>query len=353
MRFGFVVHPLTSFQRRLLGVRSLDIRLATGRPPISPTPCRIASFEVQDPCGRRAEGMLMAVPLLPESLLYDQRAGVEAVVEAVRACHRADVSIVGLGAVAAVIGGQGKAVAREAPCAVTTGNTCTAWAAVETLATYRRLGGRKGPVGLIGPPGPVSAAILRQLVMRGDEVTVVDATPATPLRRLAAELNARGPGHVAWADDAYRLLARGEVLIAASSTGGRLHLSSLPPGSVVIDGAAPVDVVKDVPRREDVLLLDGEYVRLPTPPRTSDFWRRIYGWVTGQDRYVFACFAEPMLLALAGRPMSMSLGRTVTLEQVDALAGLAASHGFCVDALFELGTPLRRSRLAGFSDRLP
>ena len=352
MRFGFIVHPLTRFQRRLLGVRALNLRLATGRASNSPTPCRIARFEIEDPRGRQADGLLMAVPLLPESLLHDQRAGVAAVVEAVRACHLAGASVVGLGAVAAVIGGQGKAVARDAPCAVTTGNTCTAWAAVETLATYRRLGGRRGPVGLVGPPGPVSAAILRQLVVRGDEVTVVDAAPAVPLRRLVADLNARGPGQVFWAEDARRLLSRGEVLIAASSTGGRLHLSSLPPRSVVIDVAAPVDVVQDVPHREDVLVLDGEYVRLPAPPRLSDVWRRAYGWVTGQGRYVFACFAEPMLLALAGRPSSMSLGRTVTLEQMDELAGLAASHGFCVDALFELGTPLRPSRLAAFSDRV-
>ena len=33
MRFGFVVHPLTPLQQRLLGLRSGDLRLLTGRGP--------------------------------------------------------------------------------------------------------------------------------------------------------------------------------------------------------------------------------------------------------------------------------------------------------------------------------
>lgn len=311
-------------------------------------PRLISTFRVEDAGGREAEGLLVGIPHLTGTLLSDQSAGVEAIGAAVRFCHDAGATIVGLGAVAAVIGGQGKAVARDAPCPVTTGNTFTAFAAVETFARWQRMIGGHRPVALLGPPGPVATGVLRALLLRGEHVRIVDPQPSARLRRTVETLVAAGPGRAEFVSDGLEPLARGQVLIAASSTGGRLRLSALPPRSVVIDVAAPVDVVRDVPDRPDVLLLDGEYVRLPRPVRSSDVWRRAYGLVTGQARHVFACFAEPMLLALSGQAESLSLGRDVGIEQMDRVADLAAAHGFAVDELFERGRRLSAARAAGF-----
>lgn len=340
-RFGFVVHPLTRFQRRLLGVRSLDLEAICGHPGRRGARV-VARLSVEDPLGARTSGVLVSVSALPDELLADQARGVEQVSEAVRLCHAEGATVVGLGAVAAVIGGQGKAVAKDAPCAVTTGNGMTAWAAFQTLMLLRREGFPRGPVGLLGPPGPVANGILRQLVRAGELVRVVADRPPRPLVQEVEALTAEGPGCATFVPDAAAALAGG-VLLAASSTGGRLRMSELPAGAVAIDVAEPLDIIRDC-RRDDVLVLEGEYVRLPRP-LAGGFWHRVYGTITGQSRHLFACFAEPMLFALAGTTAHCSVGRDVPLERLDAIADLAARHGFFVDRLHAGGHVLALDRL--------
>ncbi len=346
MRFGFVVHPLTSFHRRLLGVRSLDFNLAITEASNRPGARRVSTLGVTDPSGKTCEGILVATTELPEELLGDQEAAVAAVTAAVGLCQEAGAEIVGLGAVAAIVGGQGKAVARAAPCAVSTGNAFTAYAAIETVELARRRGRRSKPIGLLGPPGPVANGILRGLMARGIPVDVVASVPPKPLQRLVAKLNAQTHGVAQFVEEVGAVTGPDRILVTASSTGARIRLSSLAPESVVIDVAAPVDVIID-DTRDDVLLLDGEYVRLPSPLR-GGLWRRIYGLVTGQSRHIFACFAEPMLLALAGDTEHLSVGREVPLERIRALGLLASEHGFYVDRLHEKGRTISAARFRRF-----
>ncbi len=348
MTFGFIVHPLTRFQRDLLSIRTADVPLYV-RGQTRRTPARvIARLQLTDPHAGAVDGVLVSIPQLPDELLGDQEAGVAAVSDAVALCAAEGAGVVGLGAVAAVIGGQGKAVAREATVPVSTGNGFTALAALETYAGLRRVGVKHPTVGLLGPPGPVATGILRGLVARGEHVRVVAAQPPNPLRKLAARLTEAGPGAVSFIDDVRETLGPGSVLVAASSTGGRLRLSEIPSGSIVIDVAEPQDVKHNCGPRSDVLLLDGEYVRLPRPLR-GGLWRRIYTLVTGQGRSVFACFAEPMLMALAQDTALCSVGRDVPLERMRALAALAAEHGFWVDRLHERGRPVSPARIRRFS----
>jgi predicted amino acid dehydrogenase len=344
--FGFVVHPLKPAQARLLGVRSADLPLAL-RGTSSRGARPISRLQVCLPNGQRIDGLLTAVPQTTDMLLADQAAGVEAVIGAVEACRAAGATVVGLGAVAAVIGGQGKAVARATEgCAITTGNTLTSVAAADTYQALSRQLGRAGPVALMGPPGPVANAILHQLVARGLSVEIVTPKPPKPLQRIADTLNARQYGAVRFIPDATEALRAGRILIAASSTGGRLKLSALPANSVVIDVAAPQDVEIDG-RRDDVLLVDGEYVRLPAPLGGST-WQHVYRWVTRQSQHVFACFAEPMILAAAGRPDLANVGRTVPPERLAELARLMHEAGMGIDRLHEHGRPLSTRRLARF-----
>lgn len=347
MRFGFVVHPLSPLQKRLLGVRTADLQLArtgqTSRPPAR----LISKLKLRDPSGRLVRGVLASVPQLPGELLSEQEDGVKAVIEAVELCRSRGAEVVGLGAVAAMIGGQGKAVARAASVPVSTGNAFTAFAALQTIAQIRRLDRQRAPIGLVGPPGPVANAILSELASQGERVEIVSPQPPRPLTRLVEKLNRTGHGELSFVDGAASVLGPGRVLVAASSTGGRLPLSSIPAGSIIIDVAAPQDVLHDVPRRDDVLLLDGEYVRMPRQ-LTGDMWRRVYGWVTGQRRSIFACFAEPMLLALAQRTELCSVGRKVDPATMRALGHVALQHGFCVDRLHEYGRPAPAARIKRF-----
>ena len=153
-------------------------------------------------------------------------------------------------------------------------------------------------------------------------------------------------GTAEFTDDLNAVSGPEKILIAASSTGGRLKLGDLPSGSLIVDVAAPAGVVRNVAKRSDVLILDGELIRPPRPLR-GGLWRSIYGLVTGQSRSIFACFIEPMLLAMESEPKSL-VGRTVDLKVLDKLGLRAHAEGFMIDGFHTRGRSISRAQLARF-----
>jgi hypothetical protein len=86
--------------------------------------------------------------------------------------------------------------------------------------------------------------------------------------------------------------------------------------------ARPRDVSKEVAeKRNDVLIIEGGVVEVPGdvdfhfnfgfPPKTS-----------------YACMAETMMLALEGRYENFTLGRELTVKQVEEISAIAKKHGF-------------------------
>jgi predicted amino acid dehydrogenase len=349
VRFGFVVHPLNRVQRVLLGVRSGDVRLATLGRSTRRSARLIAHLQLNSTNGPSANGALASITQLPNDLLDDQERGVQEVISAAQLCEANGAQVIGLGAVAAMIGGQGKSVARAVKTPITTGNATTIIAACETVElVLNRLNSRRR-ITLLGPPGPVANGIMHLLVTRGHRVAVVASTIPKPLLAEANALNAQGYGGVDFIGSAEEALGPNTLLVAASSTGGRLRLSDLPSGSVIVDVAEPLDIVPNCTKRRDVLVLDGDYIRTPTPLR-GGFWRYVYGQITGQRRHIFACFAEPIIISVSGRTDLCSVGRKVSPEVIKALVPLLSHHGFWVDTLFESGKPITDRRLRSFRD---
>jgi predicted amino acid dehydrogenase len=99
------------------------------------------------------------------------------------------------------------------------------------------------------------------------------------------------------------------------------HLKS---GAIVCDVARPRDVSRRVvEERDDVLVIEGGMVKVPGPVNFNfDF-----GFPAG---LAFACMAETIVLALEGCYQSYTLGKHITLEQVETIATMAANHGFQV-----------------------
>jgi predicted amino acid dehydrogenase len=73
--------------------------------------------------------------------------------------------------------------------------------------------------------------------------------------------------------------------------------------------------------RDDVLVIDGGMVAVPGQ---VDFHFN-FGFPPGM---AFACMAETMALALEGRWESYTLGKDLSVAQVEEMARLAAKHGF-------------------------
>ena len=85
--FGFIVHPLTPMQRRLLGVRSADIPLALGAPRGRRHVHTISHLKLAALSGHTQRGILVSVPALPKELLEDQEYGLMLLREAIEVCR--------------------------------------------------------------------------------------------------------------------------------------------------------------------------------------------------------------------------------------------------------------------------
>ncbi len=322
MRFGFVVHPLNPVQRGLVAVRTLSPAAIAGNGGAGG---RVATFHaVRSACGAETAGCVRAVPMLPEAMLREQQEAVERVAVAVRALAEFDrADVVGLGSLCAVVGLRGEEVARRSPVPVTTGSSFTAFAAVRTLErTAAALGERLhgSTVAVAGHPGALAEGIGRLLAARGADVVPIDG----PRRGTIP------------APDPAEAVRRADFVVGASSTGDAIDPAWLVPGSVVVDVAEPRDLRGRTPA--EVLVVDGENVTAPPDAFAGGPFTRLYSFVVGhRGGTVYACFAEPVVLALEREATPYSLGRTIDVERSERIGRLAERHGFVVDRLLRHG----------------
>lgn len=348
MKFGFVVHPLGLGQRALLGVRSLRPWLAVADAGVPPRVARFPAFTSKT--GATTSGDVRAIPMQGRTMLRDQPRAVARIADAARALAEDGAGIVGLGSLCALVGSRGESVAAAVEVPVTTGVSFTAFAAVRTLertaaALEEKLDAGAG-VALIGFPGSLAGAVAELLAVRG--VRLVLAGEGKAVEKLATRLRAERGVEVDVHADPRTAIAAAAFVVSASSTGAALEPSWLPAGTVVVDVCEPRDLPGRGAVRAGVLVVDGESVSLPASAAEA-LWplTRIYNAVIGQrNRTVYACFAEPIVLALEGRAERFSLGKTITPDRADEIGRLGEKHGFAVEALMHRGREVSREQLA-------
>jgi len=114
------------------------------------------------------------------------------------------------------------------------------------------------------------------------------------------------------------------VISVTSSVDFVVEAEDLKKGAVVCDVARPRNVSREVSaKRDDVLVIEGGVIKVPG---NVDYHFR-FGLPDGT---AFACMAETMILALEQRYENFTLGRSLTIGQVDEIMGLAKKHGFCL-----------------------
>ena len=306
-RFAFLVHPLTSALRRIQGVRTFRPRLALGlRDGTSP-------FDIARLCRigipGAALGAAWSVPLTPDQMLADQERALSRMLRAGRMAG--DVQAIGLGSLCAVVAGRGEALAERLPVPVTTGAAATAWALVEN--TRAVLGAVGGPVGVVGASGAVGFAVAALLAGDGHDVRV-------------DHRRAKRAGSVTVCDGPAEAVAGCAVVVGAGPTGATLDAGALRPGAVVVDVAIPGTLVGRPP--PGVVVLAGEAVATP-PTWWRDGWGALYQALAGYGpTQIFACVAEPLVLAATGRGAPWALGRSVSPETVVEFGAAARALGF-------------------------
>jgi predicted amino acid dehydrogenase len=256
---------------------------------------------------------------LPEKTVYRK------IVQTGKLAERLGARLLGLGAFTSVIGDAGLTIAKHLSIPVTTGDSYTVAVAVEAVREAARVmeipltTATAAVVGATGAIGSVAAELIAREVPRlwliGRRTEALEAVRA----RIAAQT----PAEVRISTEMSALAEADLILTVTSAVDTVIEPEHLKAGAVVCDVARPRDVSAKVAAvRDDVLVIDGGMVAVPGEAVCFNF---NFGFPPG---LAYACMAETMALALEGRYESYTLGKHITVAQVEEIAQIAGKHGF-------------------------
>ena len=332
-RFGFIVHPLDAadIARKFPLAQKvpegwLEALLRYG-PPV-----KISHITgITSAMGMDAEGWFVGCLLtpkqmisLPEAVVLDKIAGAAKKAKALGA------EIVGLGAFTAVVGDAGITVASKVDIAVTTGNSYTVATALQAISYAANI--MDTPIGgatvtILGATGSIGRAAAKILAREAGHL-VLAARSQDTLEMLAREIKDGTCVGISVTTDIQQACEKADIIVAVTSAVEAIvEPEWLKPGAIVCDVARPRNVAKQVAQaRTDVLVFEGGVVKVPGNVE--------FGFDFGfPAKTSYACMAETMILALEGRYENFTLGRDLSIEQVDEMARLAVKHGFRLDGL--------------------
>lgn len=349
-KFAFMLHPLevSDVARKFFFTRYLPPFLVEQGLRLLP-PVKTAHITgIRSPYNE-AEGYFVSCPLTTRQMLTLPETYVQnRIIQAGKLAERLGAKILGLGAMTSVVGDAGITVARNLNIAVTTGNSYTVATAVEGLllaACLMEINVREANVVVVGATGSIGAVCARLLAREASSLTLVGRR-LEKLKELGELIFAETGLKVKLATNAHEVLPSADiVLTVTSAVSAVIGPEDLKPGAVVCDVARPRDVSKRVAeKRDDVLVIEGGVVEVPGE---VDFHFN-FGY---PPRTALACMAETMILTLERRYENYTLGREITLAQVEEIKRLAAKHGFKLAGLRSFEHPVTEETVAAVKQR--
>jgi predicted amino acid dehydrogenase len=334
-RFAFVIHPLKTsfiskhpafkFTRYLPDV--LVENIAANIPPIYISRIR----GIQSPTtGQKVEGILLSLGATPKELMRrDVSFTYRRLIKAARMAERMGARLMGLGAFTSVVGDAGITVAQKSDIAITSGNSLTVAATLETAKEAAvKMGhalesSRTANCMVIGATGSIGSVCSRLLAQAIPNITLVAPRPEK-LISLKRTIEAETPGaNVRISTSADEYLGDADLIVTTTTAIGQriIDIVKCKPGAVICDIARPPDITEEeAALRPDVLVIESGEILLPGNP---DF-----GYDIGLPPGVaYACLAETALLAMEGRFEDYTLGRNIDIDRVKEIYQLYKKHG--------------------------
>lgn len=356
-RFAFVLHPLTidylAKHPRYAWTRHLPRGLVETAAACMPAGRVGRVTGGRSPAtGQPIDGLIYALGSTPRQML--SRAPeftYRRLDQAIRDAAGQGAQIVGLGAFTKVVGDAGVTVARRASIPVTTGNSLTIAATLETAKlTAKRLGWpdlARGKAMIVGATGSIGSVCSRLLAAAVHDVVLVSIEPDR-LVALKQKIEAETPGTKVELDTStVKCVGECDLIVTATSAFGLrvLDVSQCKPGAVILDVALPPDIsAEEAAVRPDVLVVESGEVLIPGPVDISfDI-----GLPPG---VAYACMAEAALLAMEGRFECFTLGRDVAPERVKEIYRLFRRHHFQIAPLRTFGVELTPELVAAKNGR--
>jgi len=328
-KFAFILHPLDArgdISRKYPFVKFLPERVVEYGLKFKSTMMISHITGVKSSTGAEAEGWFIGCPLTAHQMVTlptDYVLG--KIISAARMAQDAGAKIVGLGAFTSVVGDGGITIARNVDIAVTTGNSYTIATGIQGALKAAPMMGIEpshATAAVVGAVGSIGRTCARMLAQSVSEINLVDLS-LDGLRKVAEEIAAESGAAVHTFTEVNEGIRNADIVATATSAvKAIIHPGDLKPGSVVCDVARPRDVSEKVRKeRNDVLVIDGGVVAVPGD---VDF-----GFNFGfPPKTAYACMSETMTLALEGRYENFTLGKEISVEQVNEITSLADKHGF-------------------------
>ena len=233
--------------------------------------------------------------------------------------------ILGLGAMTSVVGDAGYTIAQNLNIPVTTGNSYTVATAMEGTEKAAQLLGkdiRSSEVLIIGANGSIGNVCAQMMARKCGYLTLV-SRDIKKLEKLSSKIYRETGLAAKITTQSEKAIRTADIIITVtSSVDCVIKPEALKPGALVCDVARPRDVSKKVAEtRDDVLVIEGGLVEVPGD---VDF-NFDFGY---PPKLALACMAETMILSLEKKWISFTLGREITIKQVDEIHKLAKKHGF-------------------------
>lgn len=322
-KFAFVIHPIkASDAARKYPIARFMPEWVIKKVYGARTPFLGSEIKgVESKTGARTEGYFIICPLTPDMMMKELP--LEKVYDKLAYCGKLakelGAEIMGLGAFTSVVGDGGITVANRSPLAVTTGNSYTTATAIQGILKASDMVGidpGKSTLAVVGATGAIGKTCAKIL---GDSFnsTILIGRDQERTELVTADVrNSVATTNVADLKDA-------DVVITVTSAGADLIFPEhLKKGAVVCDVARPRDVSgKVASERPDVLVIEGGVVAVPGD---VDFGMS-FGF---PPKTAYACMSETMMLALEGKIENYTLGKEVSVAQVEETIRLADKHGF-------------------------
>ncbi len=340
-RFAFVIHPLaTNFITKhpaFRWARFLPDRWVEWTAAFIP-PFFVSKIRgIESPAtGQKVEGYLLTLGATPKELMRRDTGFVyRRLIRAARMAERYRARIMGLGAFTSVVGDAGITVAQKADIAITSGNSLTVAATLETAKQavvkmgHRLENSAEAKVMVIGATGSIGSVCSRLLAQAVPNITLVAPRPEKLIqlkRQIESECD---NAHVTISTSADEYVAESDLIVTTTTALNTriVDITQCKPGAVICDIARPPDVTEEeAALRPDVLVIESGEILLPGNP---DF-----GYDIGLPPGVaYACLAETALLAMEGRFEDYTVGRNIEMERVKEIYRLFKKHGLKLSGL--------------------
>ena len=326
-KFAFIIHPITArdFCRKFPFAKNWSDGFIEGVMKYIP-PFKVSNVAGVTSPHNQTEGWFVGCPLTSRQMVeMPEPYVIKKIIRAGKIAEKLGAKIVGLGAFTSIVGDAGVTIANNLNIAVTTGNSYTVATALQgTREAAKMLGVNmdRANIVVLGATGSIGAACAQILAREAKYLTLVARSEAK-LEKLAGQIfRTTGLAARVTANTKAALKAADIVIAVTSAVDTLIEPEDLKPGAIVCDVARPRNVAKSVVEaRDDVLVIEGGVVEVPGdvnfglnfgfPPRTA-----------------YACMAETMILALEKRYENFTLGRDLTVKQIETIEQLAAKHGF-------------------------